>query len=329
MDHKISNSNTLFARVAITKSNDDIIAGALKQGYGSFNYNGHHPGANVVLSDTHNFSPTLLNELKIAFARDSVDSHDINFGKQVDLGIRGIDNPGNDPAIGGMPDFAFGGAIPFEGVGSWPNSNRDAQNTYELIDNLSWYRGRHSFKMGVDVRRYQDNNENKPPELRGSYSFDDQLSGLAYANFLLGFLTQARRTTPRPNAYARGWHYAFYFQDDLKINQRVTFNVGLRYEYQTPWVEKFDRLYGFDPKTGNMITAGTTLPTDLVPAVASTLTIVPASQAGYPIRSLMENDGNNWNPRLGLAIRPFADATTLWSVWALGCITRYGPATWR
>ncbi len=311
VDHKVSDSNTLFARVAITKSNDDIIAGALKQGYGGFNYHGHHPGATVVLSDTHTFSPTLLNELKIAFARDSVDSHDINFGQQVDLGIQGIDNPGNDPAIGGMPDFGFGGAIPFEGVGSWPNSNRDAQNTYELIDNLSWYRGRHSFKMGVDIRRYQDNNENKPPELRGSYSFDDQLSGLAYANFLLGLPTQARRTTPRPNAYARGWHYAFYFQDDLKINQRVTFNFGLRYENQTPWVEKFDRLYGFDPATGNMITAGTTLPTDLVPAVASTLTIVPASQAGYPTRSLMEKDRNNWNPRLGLAVRPFSDATTV------------------
>jgi hypothetical protein len=311
VDHKISDNNTLFARVTLTKSNDDIFGGALKEGYGGFSYHGHHPGRGVVLSDTHNFSPTVLNEAKLAFARDFVDSHDINFGKQVDLGIQGIDNPGNDPAIGGMPDFAFGGAIPFEGTGSWPNSIRQAQNTYELIDNLSWYRGRHAFKMGVDLRRYQDNDENKAPELRGSYAFDDQLSGLAYANFLLGLPFQARRTTPRPNAYVRSWHYAFYFQDDLKINQRVTFNFGLRYEYQTPWVDKFDRLYGFDPATGNMITAGTSIPTDLVPAVASTLTIVPASQAGYPVRSLMETDRNNWDPRLGLAIRPFADATTV------------------
>src|SRR5437867_3933285 len=273
VDQKISNNNTLFARVTVTKSNDDIFGGALKEGYGGFNYHGHHPGGNVVLSDTHNFSPTLLNEAKLTFARDSVDSHDINFGKQVDLGIQGIGNPGGDPAIGGLPDFSFGGAIPFEGVGSWPNSNRDAQNTYELIDNLSWYRGRHAFKMGIDVRRYQDNNENKPPELRGSYSFDDQLSGLAYANFLLGFPTTSRRTTPRPNAYARSLHYAFYFQDDLKINKRVTFNYGLRYEYQTPWVERFNRLFGFDPASGNVVTAGTSIPTDLVPAVASTLPI--------------------------------------------------------
>src|SRR5439155_14561779 len=106
-------------------------------------------------------------------------------------------------------------------------------------------------------------------------------------------------------------HYAFYFQDDLKINQRVTFNFGLRYEYQTPWVEKFDRLYTFDPRTGNVVTAGTSMPTDLVPAVASTLPIVTASQAGYPVRSLLEADRNNWDPRVGLAIRPFGDATTV------------------
>ncbi|MEW5977074.1 MAG: TonB-dependent receptor [Acidobacteriota bacterium] len=311
VDHKIANNNTLFVRVGYTKSNDDIIRGALKEGYGGFNFHGHHPGGTVVLSDTHNFSPTLLNEVKLTFARDFVDYHDINFGKQVDLGIQGITNPGNDPAIGGMPDFSFGGAIPFEGVGSWPNSRRGAQNTYELIDNLSWYRGRHTFKMGIDIRRYQDNDENKAPELRGSYFFDDQLSGLAYANFLLGYPTVARRTTPRPNAYVRSWHYAFYFQDDLKINQRVTLNVGLRYEYQTPWVDKFDRLYSFDPKTGNVVTAGSSIPADLVPEVAATLPIVSASQVGYPVRSLMERYTKNWDPRLGLAIRPFADATTV------------------
>jgi len=245
VDHKISNNNTLFARVGFNKSNDDVARGALKEGYGGFNFLGHHPGYNVVVSDTHNFSPTILNEAKLTYTRDSTNLHDLNFGKSVDLGIQGIAGTGTDPAIGGLPDFGFGSAIPFEGVGSWPNSIRDAQNTYELIDNLSWYTGRHAFKMGINVRRYQNNDETKPPELRGSYFFDDQLSGLAYANFLLGYPTVAWRTTPRPNAYVRSTHYAFYFQDDLKINQRITFNFGLRYEYQTPWVDKFDRLFWF------------------------------------------------------------------------------------
>jgi hypothetical protein len=60
-----------------------------------------------------------------------------------------------------------------------------------------------------------------------------------------------------------------------------------------------------------MVTAGTSIPTDLVPAVAATLPIITASEAGFPVRSLFKSDNNNWNPRAGLAIRPFGDATTV------------------
>src|SRR5437867_8177219 len=165
--------------------------------------------------------------------------------------------------------------------------------------------------MGGDFRRYQVNDESKGASLRGSFNFDDQLSGLAYANFLLGLPRSAEREIARPNAYLRSSHFGFYFQDDFKMSQRITLNYGLRYEYQTPWVDKFDRLFTFDPKTGSLVTAGTSIPTDLVPAVAATLHIISASQAGFPTRSLMESDGNNWSPRLGLAIRPFANASTV------------------
>ena len=185
------------------------------------------------------------------------------------------------------------------------------QNTYQVIDNLSWYRSRHTFKMGGDFRRYQINDESKGASLRGSFNFDDQLSGLAYANFLLGLPSYAEREIARPNAYLRSSHFGFYFQDDFKMSQRITLNYGVRYEYQTPWVDRYDRLFTFDPRTGSLVTAGTSIPTDLVRAVASTLPIVTASQAGFPVRSLFEKDGNNWNPRLGLAIRPFANATTV------------------
>lgn len=310
VDHKLANNNNLFVRVGQTKTNQDKYPGGLKQGYGGPSALGEHPGGTVVVSDTHIFSPNLVNELKLVFSRDFAYGNDFNYGKAVQTGLQGIGNT-DDPAATGLPYFYFGGAIPFQGTDSWGNRWSSRQNTYQAIDNLSWYRSRHTFKVGFDIRRYQANDENKPTSLRGTFSFDDQLSGLAYANFLLGYPSSAERAIARPNVYLRSTHVGFYFQDDLKINQRVTFNYGLRYEYQTPWVEKFDRLYGFDPATGNVVTAGASIPTDLVPAVAATLPIVPASQAGFPIRSLMENDSNNWSPRLGLAIRPFADATTV------------------
>ena len=301
----------LFVRVGLTIHNHDVNRGALKEGYGSSSLFGNVPGKTVVISDTHTFSPTLVNEAKLGFSRNGYFDTDYNYGKQPKIGLEGIDNPGNDPAIGGLPNFTFSGVIPFESSDTWLNSVAQPQNTYQLIDNLSWYRGRHSFKMGADIRRYQVNDENKPTSLRGTFSFDDQLSGLAYANFLLGLPSYAERSIARPNAYLRSSQFGFYFQDDFKVSPRITFNYGVRYEYQTPWVDKYDRLFTFDPKTGSLVTAGTQIPSDLVPALAATLPIVSASQAGFPTRSLMKTDGNNWSPRLGLAIRPFADATTV------------------
>jgi len=250
--------------------------------------------------------------VKLGFNRTFSDSKDLNFGEDINsqLGLQGIDNPGKDPAVGGMPQFSFGGAIPFAASIN-RNQAYTAQNTYQVIDNVSWYRGRHSMKFGLDIRRLQVNNQNKPLNMRGAYSFDDRLTGLNYANFLLGWPSGASRGIARPNAYPRSTYSGFYWQDDFKLHPRVTLNVGLRYEYQLPWVEKFDRMFTFDPSTGSMVTAGSTIPTDLVPAIVAAIPIRTASDAHLPLRSLMFNDKNNFSPRVGLAFRPLGDATTV------------------
>ena len=239
------------------------------------------------------------------------------------MGIQGIENPGNDPGISSMPQFTFGGAIPIA-ASTGRNRQYTAQNTYQIIDNLSWFKGRHTLKFGVDIRRLQVNNDNSPLNVRGQYAFDDRLSGLAYANFLLGWPSSAARGIARPAAYPRSTYSGFYIQDDFKLHPRVTLNYGVRYEYQTPWVEKFDRIFTFDPTTGSMVTAGSTIPTDLVPSVAATLPIITATQAGLPERSLMYNDSNNWNPRIGIAFRPLGDTTTVVRA-GYGLYTQFWP----
>ncbi len=325
VDQKISEKNLLYTRVGLTIDNKDLYIGGLKSGYGSGSIVSNIPGRSVVVSDTHTFSPTLVNEVKLGFNRTFSNSYDYNYGVDVlsQLGIQGVSNPAADPAVGSMPQFSFGGAIPVA-ASTGRNQSYTAQNTYQVIDNASWFRGRHNIKAGVDVRRLQVNSQSKPLNMRGSYSFDDRLSGLAYANFLLGWPSSATRGIPRPNAYPRSTYWGFYWQDDFKLHPRVTLNVGVRYEYQTPWVEKFDRMFTFDPKTSSMVTAGSAVPTDLVPAVAATLPIIPASQAGLPSRSLMYNDKNNWSPRLGLAIRPFGDTTTVVRA-GFGVYTQFWP----
>jgi len=311
-DHKLSAKNLIFARVGITKTNGDTYRGPMKNGWGAGSVLSNIPGRSVVVSDTHTFSPTLVNEAKLGFNRTFSNQRDYNFGVDVlsQLGIQGIDNPDNDPAIGSMPQFTFGGMAPFA-TSTSRNQAYTAQNTYQIIDNVSWFKGRHNIKFGGDIRRLQVNNQNKPLGIRGSYSFDDRLTGFSYANFLLGWPSGATRAIARPNAYPRSTYSGFYIQDDFKLHPRITLNFGLRYEYQNTWTEKFNRMFTFDPSTGSMVTAGSSIPTDLVPQVAATLPIRTASSAGLPERSLMYSDKNNFSPRIGLAFRPFGDATTV------------------
>jgi hypothetical protein len=325
VDQRISDSNLLFVRVGLTMKNGDTYLGGLNNGYGSGSILSNIPGRSVVISDTHSFSPALVNEFKLGFNRTFSESFDYNYGVDVlsQLGIQGIANPGDDPSIRSMPQFSFGGAIPIA-ASTGRSRSYTAQNTYQLIDNMSWFRGRHTVKAGADIRRLQVNNDSSPLNARGQYVFDDRLTGLAYANFLLGWPSSAARGIARPAAYPRSTYSGFYVQDDFKLHSRVTLNFGIRYEYQTPWVEKFNRMFTFDPTTGSMVVAGSSIPTDLIASVAATLPIVTASSAGLPERSLMFSDNNNWNPRIGVAVRPFGDTTTVVRA-GYGLYTQFWP----
>ncbi len=311
IDQKVSSRNDLFVRVGLTINNKDTWPGPLLSGYGG--WKGNHPGRSVVVSDTHTFSPTVVNELKLGFNRDYGYWFDPNYGPNVvgAIGLLGIANPSNDPALWGMPDFEIGGSNGFQGTGTWANGNSQAQNTYQFTDNLSWFHGRHNLKFGLDIRRYQINDQQKPQNIRGGFNFDDQLSGFAYANFLLGYPSSATLAVPRPNAYPRSTQQGYYVQDEFKLSPRITLTLGMRYEYQSTWADKYNRMFSFDINSGQLVTAGTTVPTDLVPAVAASLPIVPASQAGFPTNSLMYPDRNDWSPRAGLAFRPFGNDRTV------------------
>ncbi|MGH9845708.1 MAG: TonB-dependent receptor domain-containing protein, partial [Blastocatellia bacterium] len=308
VDQKVSNSNTMFVRVGLTKSNQDVIHGALKNERDG-GFFGNVPGKTVILSDTQTFSPKLINEFRAGYNWLQYRNSNMILGEDIvgQIGLQGLSNPKDEVILKSMPGLGF---ARFSGSAG-ANFNKSGQHTYQVTDNLTWLRGRHSLKVGSDIRRYQINDFSRPSNERGSFSFDDRLSGFDYANFLLGLPSGVSFSIPRPGAYLRGTQYALYFQDDLKLSQKLTLNYGVRYEYQTPWADKFDRRFSFDRKTGSLVTAGDKIPTDLVPQLAATLPIITAPQAGLPARSLVEADRNNWNPRLGIAYRPFADATTV------------------
>lgn len=200
-------------------------------------------------SDTHTVNANIVNELKVGYSRTYFERGDyvlltnpaIGANVNPTIGLQGINNPENLDTLNGMPEFIFGGAIGFSSTDRMQN-RRQSENEWQVIDNLSWYRGAHNIKFGGAFHHYQINHQNTPQSIRGRVTFDDRLSGFNYANFLLGYPSSSRRTIPRPNAYPRSWEGSFYVQDDFKISPIMTLNVGLRYQYQSPWVEEFDRM---------------------------------------------------------------------------------------
>lgn len=342
VDQKISNSNNLFFRFADTINNKDRFLGALNGGYGQGVWKGNTKSAVALLSDTWTISPNMLNEVRFAFNRTNGAWVDPNLGPNVvsELGLAGIGCSGSnyDPAKCGMPAFSFGGqGGSFRGTSTWANGNHQIENDHELIDNFSWFRGRHSLKFGLDLKRFYVNDRSAPQSMRGSFSFDDRMTGYSYSNFLLGWPSYAQRSIARPNLYPLSWDTGVYAQDSIKITPKATLNIGLRYEYQTPWVEKYDHMMTFDPRMGGrLVVAGKSLPNDMLPEVVKSLPIISAVEAGYPVRSLIKPVKDNIDPRIGLAIRPFGGTSTVirlgWGlynqIWIGNQALFYGTSPW-
>ena len=169
VDQKISDKNLLFVRVGLTMTNGDTYLGRSQERLRLGQHTEQYPGP-----ERGHFRYPHLQSESGERGEAGLQPHvqriqDYNFGVDVQsqLGIQGIDNPGNDPAISSMPQFTFGGAIPIA-ASTGRNQAYTAQNTYQMIDNVSWYKGRHNIKFGVDIRRLQVNNQNKPLNVRGA-----------------------------------------------------------------------------------------------------------------------------------------------------------------
>ena len=131
--------------------------------------------------------------------------------------------------VPGLPTFAVSGF--FTSSIDQIYITRD-YHTLTWSDDFSWLHGRHNFQFGHDaiVSFQQDNNLSRT---NGSFSFNGTLSGNAVSDFLLGRPVQFYQENEAPD-HTRQFHLAWYAQDDIRINRRLTMNLGMRYELPLP-----------------------------------------------------------------------------------------------
>lgn len=201
-----------------------------------------------------------------------------------------------------FPRFNFGGNN-ITPLGATQTSGYETADTYSLQPNFQVIRGHHSMKFGGEVRRYNQNNI-RPASASGNYTFNrnwtqanplqaDALSGSFLATFLLGYPSSGYVDRNIDPAY-RNPYMAVFFQDDWKLSRNLTLNIGLRWDYEGPIFERYNRqIRGFAFDQASPIAAQ-------VQGLSLKGGLLFAGTDGTA-REAFQRDWNNIQPRIGLA----------------------------
>ncbi len=247
-------------------------------------------------SYTKTFGTSLVNELRYTYG-DRI-NHEMSIGLGAGwpdtIGLRGVSNEA-------FPRFTVAGIAP---LGATSHERRQFPiRQHQIVDTLSYVRGRHALKTGFEARPSYNYEVNRP-SISGNFSFTTQPTalpgragtGLGLASLLLGFPNSVsiRETEVLERS---SWYLAAFLQDDWTVRSNLTLNFGVRWEVDTPMVDANDRMNGFDIAAINPV-SGT-------PGVVRF-----AGVDGYP-SAPYEADWNNFGPRFGVAWRPGDAAGTV------------------
>ncbi len=314
MDHSLSDRQRMFGRFSLltrTQRPDALFPGlyatptaASTDSSSDLNIDTRH-FRSVVLDDTYTFSPSLLGSIRYGFSRR--------------LGTNTYDGTGKDPAVfklpevflrnqrtKGFPIFRIGGSgnthEGFPAIGS--DSTAEANDVHAFLATFTKLLSNHSIKFGVDYRLTRWNRLSQGTGQVGEFTFTAAFTqadpfttssadrtGTALASALLAIPNSGTFGYNSPLSLQN--HYlAGFVQEDWKVSRRLTLNFGLRYELETPYTERYNRVsYGFDRNAVVPVEA---------PGMQLRGGLLFAGVEGRP-RPEGRVDRNNFGPRFGFA----------------------------
>ena len=298
---------------------------------------------NVIVSHNYAITDHLVNEARfgLSFYQLQV-TFPIQGATAIStLGLQGLDIS-DHPTTGAFPIFNFS-----DDVGNYSPIGRDKDGTtksqtIQFTDNLTWIKGKHTMKVGADVRRvaYVDLESFGGADDFGDFTFDQGVfTGNAFANLLLGLPTKTYVAQSGPDVHAHTTQTGVYGQDEWRVSDKLTLTFGLRWQALPPFVSDQGNLTAFDvrnggiiipdgntPRAGFLASVNTCVPgnvdapcggpTDPALGCAPVNPALPcapvetASSAGLG-PGLREFYKKNFQPRVGFAFRPFGNNKTV------------------
>lgn len=311
VDNYFSEKNHAFARYSFERTHRFLPA-TLPHGDSGTTFGagtGLVRAQSLAINDTHTFSPTWLNEFRFGFSRIAfkVTSIDADTNLASTVGIPGVNITDTATAMSQI-QFAQGD---IRNLGA--NSNQPLLtflDTFQFFDNVTNTRGAHTIKMGANLTRRRRNIFNVD-NIVGNFNFNQNMTsncagstaactlnsttGFGFASFLLGYASSVTRGLMQGTVGERRPEYGAYIQDDWRVNQKLTVNLGLRYDLFIPFVEQYDRQSNFDTSTGKFV-------------VASDSAVINGIKVGRYLQTIPKKD---FAPRIGFAYDVFGKGTTV------------------
>ncbi len=301
LDHVFGPSSQFSARYSLNdRTLFEPFSGVTQVFVPGYGNNVLRRGQNLMLNESHVFSPRLINDARVAYSRVGnqvlIENPGVSVNQQV-----GLPELSSNPRDFGLSFIRVTGFSP---LGHEYNNPQDsATNVFQILDTATYIRGAHLLKFGFDFHIAQQN-AFRDVQSRGLLTFPSQVSfvlpdgtpvvipfitGNAVGNLLLGLPLVTGGARLDNQQHLRTESYNFFFNDSYRITPRLTLSAGLRYEFNSPPVDTDDRANIYDPATGGLVPVGT----GSVP------------RAGY------ESDRNNFAPRVALAWALGKDSTTV------------------
>jgi hypothetical protein len=270
IDHNLTSANRFFTRYSYQKTHR-IQPATLEHGDAGATFgagDGNVKAQGLAFNDTHTLSMNWLNEFRFGWSSVKFLMTPIDYGKNPAeaVGIPGINL---NQATSAMTQLTFQN---IRNLGA--NSNQPLitnQNDFQIFDNVTWIKGRHTLKSGgsITLRSREILNADT---IVGVFNFNNNMTsncagqgpgctvnsntGFDVASFMLGLVNSKNRNLFDANTYTeKRPEYSLYVQDDFRTTSRLTLNLGLRWDVYPPWIEINDRQSNFDETTGQFVVA--------------------------------------------------------------------------